>query len=90
MRRDWSLALEFAGNPIKIFLMLFQLMAPSTAPTTQRRRMAVVLLCCALVGSADFINPCVASAQTTPTAQPTGVRDFVEYLSASRLLLNGV
>ncbi|MGZ8464867.1 MAG: hypothetical protein ACXWXT_04935, partial [Candidatus Binatia bacterium] len=51
--------------------------------------MAVVLLCCALVGSADFISLCIASAQTTPTAQPAGVRDFVEYWSASRLLLNG-
>jgi len=89
MRHGWSLALEFAGDLIKIFLMLFQLVAPSTAPTTQRRRMAVVLLCCALVGSAVFINLSIASAQTTPTAQPAGVRDFVEYWSASRLLLNG-
>jgi len=89
MRRGWSLALEFAGDLRKIFLMLFQLVAPSTAPTTQRRRLAVVILCCALVGSVDFIHVWVASAQTAPTARPAGVRDFVEYWSASRLLLNG-
>ena len=68
--------------------MLSPLVPPSTAPTTQRRRMAVVLLCCALVCSAVFINLSIASAQTM-NSQPTGVRDFVEYWSASRLLLNG-
>ena len=68
--------------------MLSPLVPPSTAQPNQRRRMAVVLLCCALVSSADFINPCIASAQTM-NSQPTGVRDFVEYWSASRLLLNG-
>jgi len=89
MPRVWISAVEFTDDLTKIMPMLFQLVPPTTAQTTQRRRMAVVILFCALIGSVDFIDGGLVAAETAPAAQPTGVRDFVEYWSASRLLLNG-
>jgi len=59
-------------------------------PTT-RWRTAISIPCFALVNAVLFnlIGASMAPAQTVANARVSGVRDFVEYWSASRLLLDG-
>lgn len=57
----------------------------------KRWRTAIFVTCCALVNAVLFnlVSASIAPAQTVANAPVSGVRDFVEYWSASRLLLDG-
>ena len=61
------------------------------ARLTKRWRIVIVVLCIALVNAVvlNFIKASNASTRTVAKADESGVRDFVEYWSASRLLLDG-
>ena len=58
---------------------------------TKRWRIPIFILCFTLVNAVllNLVNVSIASAQTVAKADESGVRDFVEYWSASRLLLDG-
>ena len=62
------------------------------ARLTKRWRTAIFILCFALVNAVltNLVSASITSAQTVAKADESGVRDFVEYWSASRLLLAGI
>ena len=61
------------------------------ARLTKRWRTAIFILCFTLVNAVLFnlVSASITSAQMVAKADESGVRDFVEYWSASRLLFDG-
>lgn len=70
------------------FMTVSFLQLDSTRRRSTRRALPNILVC-ALVGTADALHLSQAWAQTASAVQSAGVRDFVQYWSASRLLLDG-
>jgi len=70
---------------------LFLLESRAMATLTKRCRPAIFFLCFTLANAVLFnlAGASIVSAQTVAKTSQPGVRDFVEYWSASRLLLNG-
>ena len=59
------------------------------ATPTKRCQTTFSILCLAIIVVFKLVGASIASAQTGSNVHQSGVRDFVEYWSASRVLLNG-
>jgi len=71
---------------------LFALEPRSMATLAKRYRTSIPILCLILIIAvlfSDVVASDASAAETVAKSQESGVRDFVEYWSASRLLLNG-
>lgn len=68
--------------------MSIEYVPPVATRAAQWRLLYLVLVCSVLVCSAGLVGVAKAADQVAADSRETGVRDFVEYWSASRLLLN--